>query len=320
MNKTIELIENSFLAPLLKNEFVTDISYNGRNIFYQDNRYGRMQSEISISNEEASNFIRQIANVTEKQFSVSSPYLDTTISNYRIHAMHSSIGRVKDNKTITFDIRISSSKIRLDDDFLDDKSRDILLQAIKDKKSILIAGPTGCGKTELQKHLISQLEPNSRIIIIDNVQELDFLTTNDSIDSTYWLINESNKYTSINELIKNALRSNPDWIVVAEARGEEMALIILSVETGHPIISTIHANTLKAIPHRVARMIMMSKTNEKYEDIYDDVLNNFDFFVFCNREIDKNKRVKRYIESIGVKGKLNTIETIYKRSESKNDN
>lgn len=320
MSKAIELLTNSFLQPLLQNEYITDISYNGRNIFYQDNRVGRVQSDIKITNEEASNFIRQIANVTEKQFSVSSPYLDTTILNYRIHAVHSSIGRVKDNKTITFDIRISSSKIRLDNNFFDDESKNILLKAIKEKKSILIAGPTGCGKTELQKYLISHLEPNTRIIIIDNVQELDFLITNESLDSTYWLINESNKYTSINELIKNALRSNPDWIVVAEARGEEMALIILSVETGHPIISTIHANTLTAIPHRVARMIMMSDANQKYEDIYDDVINNFDYFVFCNRCVNNEKKVERFIESIGIKGRNDEIETIYFRKDSKNAN
>ena len=75
----------------------------------------------------------------------------------------------------------------------------------------------------------------------------------------------------MDELIKNALRSNPDWLVVAEARGKEMNQVLTSVMTGHPIITTLHAKSVNAIPKRICRMIMQADNTQSYDDIFDDV-------------------------------------------------
>ena len=47
--KLLEYIETSFLKELLTNENITDISFNGEEIYYKDNLKGRVKSEISIS-------------------------------------------------------------------------------------------------------------------------------------------------------------------------------------------------------------------------------------------------------------------------------
>ena len=70
IDKTITFLENSFLKELFNKEDVTDISYNGKDIYYVDNYLGRLKSNISISKQEAKDFVRQIANLTEKQFSL----------------------------------------------------------------------------------------------------------------------------------------------------------------------------------------------------------------------------------------------------------
>ena len=46
-------IENSFLRPLIDKSTVTDISFNGRSIFYMDNKLGRLKYDKDISIEEA---------------------------------------------------------------------------------------------------------------------------------------------------------------------------------------------------------------------------------------------------------------------------
>ena len=51
-------VEQSFLAPLLTLPDVTDISYNGKEIYYVTNRYGRAKSEIAPSEEEIEQFLR----------------------------------------------------------------------------------------------------------------------------------------------------------------------------------------------------------------------------------------------------------------------
>ncbi len=308
MNKElVSFLETSFLEPLLKDEEITDISYNGKDLYYLHNRLGRKKSDIKVDKEEVISFVRQIANLAERQFSYTNPTIDVSEGRYRINAIHPSIVRVDNEKSISFSIRIASKNIRIltSKTFMNDEIKDFLLDCLKKKRSVIIGGPTGSGKTELQKYLLTNLEDNSRIIVIDNVQELEFVRINPNLDITSWEANELHQNASINDLIRQALRSNPDWLIVAESRGKEMNDVLNSVMTGHPIITTMHANSLMAMPHRLVRMIEMAETKETYDDIMDDLLSHIPVYVFTRREITKNGVVRRYIEAVGeVKNKV----------------
>lgn len=310
-------IENSFLRPLIDKSTVTDISFNGRSIFYMDNKLGRLKYDKDISIEEAMDFIRQVANLAERQFSFTSPTLDISISRYRINAQHSSIVRVGDEKSVSFSIRLASNNVNLDGDssFLDEKAKKILLKAINEKQSIVIAGPTGSGKTELQKYLIAKFEENTRVIIIDNVQELDYLQLNPNLDITSWQISPTIPQGNAQELIRNALRNNPDWLVVAESRGKEMNDALNAVMTGHPIITTLHAKSLETIPHRMMRMIQMNDIEESASDILLDIYEHITYFVYLNREINNKKEVVRYVEKIGKSDGVKKMKIIYQRGK-----
>lgn len=314
--KLLEFIENSFLKPLLGDENISDISYNGVSIFYVDNKFGRQKSDIKVKSEEVLDFIRQIANLSEKQFSFTSPTLDISVGRYRINAMHTSIVRVKDDKSCSFCIRIGSTenKINKDSNFLTKESEKFLIDHLNNEDSIVIAGPTGSGKTELQKYLLSKLRKNSRVIVIDNIQELENLRQFDDLDLTSWQVSQTNPNATMEELIKNALRSNPDWLVVAEARNKEMSSVLTSVMTGHPIITTVHARSLEAIPKRICRMIMSADTTQKYRDILSDVYDHIKYYVFVNRRYSTGGEVLRYIESIGELQADGSMKVIYKRS------
>lgn len=313
--RLLAFIENSFLKPLLDIETITDISYNGVSIFYMDNLLGRKKSDIKITSEEASDFVRQIANLSERQFSYTTPTLDFSISKYRINAQHSSIVRVGDDKTFSFAIRIGSKKNHIEDDksFMDKKAKEILLNAIKHNKSIVIAGPTGSGKTELQKYLISHLPDFSRVIIIDNIQELDYVRFNENLDVTSWQISPTIPRGNAEELIKNALRNNPDWIVVAESRSKEMADALNAVMSGHPIITTLHARSVEAIPHRILRLVQMANQDEKAEDVLSDIYEHLDYYVYLERNISKNNKVQRYVSKIAFINENKEFQLIYER-------
>lgn len=317
--RLMNYIENSFLRPLLEIETVTDISYNGVAIFYMDNTLGRRKYEEEITTEQAMDFIRQVANLAERQFSYTCPTLDISISRYRINAQHSSIVRVGDEKSVSFSIRIASKTIKIDEksSFMEARARNILLEAIAEKRSIVIAGPTGSGKTELQKYLISKLEDFARVIIIDNVQELDYVRFNPDLDVTSWQISPAIPEGNAQELIRNALRNNPDWLVVAESRGQEMSDALNAVMTGHPIITTLHAKKIEAIPRRMMRMIQMNNSKESPEDIIDDIYEHIDYYVYLNRKITKDKQVSRYIESIATIDEHKKFKIIYSKGEKK---
>ena len=240
--KAKDFIENSFLHDLITNSNITDISFNGKDFYYVDNDYGRKKYQCDVSINEVNDFIRQIANLSDKQFSYMVPYLDISIDKYRINAVHSSIGRIANDECLTFSIRIASQDLKINDksNFLTPELRELFKVLIYSKCSILIGGTTGSGKTEFQKYLISMMEENTRVVVIDNVLELENIR-NDLIDFTSWQVDDKNQNATASLLIKTALRSNPDWLIVAEARGSEMIDVLNSAMTGLPIISTIHS-------------------------------------------------------------------------------
>ena len=292
-------IENSFLSQLINNPNVTDITYNGEDIFYVDNETGRQKSNIKIGFDSAKDFIRQIANISEKQFSFQTPNLDVSFGKYRINAIHQSIAKRNNEDVINFAIRIGSTNLKISENsgFLPRVLIELLDVLISSRVSIVIGGETGSGKTELQKFLLSRMKENTRVIIIDNVGELDYININPNIDMNTWLASDDRKESSVQSLVRNALRSNPDWLIVAEARGEEMLDVLNSALTGHPIITTIHALDVNAMPIRMTRLVMMGDKKSDYEEIYKDISYHFKFYIYLKRDY-QNGEVNRYVDEI----------------------
>lgn len=311
IDKTITFLESSFLKKLFTKEDITDISYNGQDIYYVDNYLGRLKSDISITKQEAKDFVRQIANLTEKQFSFQNPNLDVSFGKYRFNAVHQSISRKSNEECVCFSIRIASNALRFEsDDSLDQVTRELLSILIDSGVSIVIGGITGSGKTELQKYLISNMKESTRVIVIDNILELDQFAPKADLDLNVWQVDDKREEASIQNLVRNALRSNPDWLIVAESRGKEMLEVLNSSLTGHPIITTIHAFDLASMPIRMTRMVMMNDHNTSFDDIYNDISYHMRFYIYLKRKYLTNGKVKRYISSIGyLNGKK--MEEIY---------
>ena len=311
VNKIVSFLEESFLKDLLMNDKVTDISYNGQDIFYVHNDYGRQKSEISLDKVTAKDFIRQIANLSEKQFSYTNPELDVSFGRYRFNALHQSISRKNNEECVCFSIRIASSSLRFkESSSLSEEVKELLQVLVDSHVSIVIGGLTGSGKTELQKYLISLMRENTRTIVIDNILELDQLKINQTLDLNIWQVDEKRPAASIENLVRNALRSNPDWLIVAESRGKEMLDVLNSSLTGHPIITTLHAFDVNSMPHRMVRMVMMNEQKMAFEDIYSDISYHMRFYIFLKRKYTPNGVVQRYISSISyLKGE--EMEQIY---------
>ena len=300
IEKAKDYIEQSFLKPLLSNPNITDISYNGEGIYFQDNEYGRQKYNYKISNKEVYDFLRHIANLTDSQFSYSNPILDISCDLYRINAVHYSIARKNREQTVNFSIRVGKKdiKIKEDNSFITNKCVKLISLFLNAKQSIVIGGKTSSGKTELQKFIISKLKENSRLIIIDNVEELETDDFLENIDSQTWLL--KSKDVSFDQLVKNALRNNPDWLIVSEARGEEALSILNSAMTGHPTITTIHAKDCSFIFKRLGRMCMLKNENIKFKNIIDDIYDHFKLVIYVKKEIDNDGKIKRFVEKIGT--------------------
>ena len=312
VRKLIEYLESSFLRDLLALESVTDISYNGESIYYIDNRFGRLKRDVEVEPQLVKDFIRQIANLSEKRFSYQSPELDVSFGKYRLSALHQSICRKGNVECVCFSIRISSSKVRIEENeqFFPREVIDLLDVLINSNVSIVIGGLTGSGKTELQKYLLTRMIENTRTIVIDNILELDQLKIEKDLDLNIWQVDENRSKASIQSLVRTALRSNPDWLIVAESRGQEMLEVLNSSLTGHPIITTIHALDVESMPYRMVRMVMMNEQKMDFNDVYQDIAYHLRFYIYMKRKYLHNGAVLRYISSIAyLNGK--EMEEIY---------
>ena len=314
--KAVYYIEHSFLASILSLKDVTDISFNGRDFYYVTNLGGRAKSDIAVEHQAVKDFLRQIANLSEKQFSYAVPTLDVSIGKYRINATHQSSGKIDDEDVVTFAIRIASMtpKITRDCDFFTPEVVSLLMELLNNRLSIVIGGLTSSGKTEFQKFLLREMPENERVIVIDNVMELDAVRS-EKIDLTCWKVDDKNENASASILIKNALRNNPDWLILAEARGEEMVDVLNSAMSGAPIITTIHSFDVKSLPYRMGRLAQKSSQKMDYNELLTDIYYHFHFFIYLNKE--DGKTIKRYISDIGFVDNKGQFYPLYQKRKGK---
>lgn len=115
------------------------------------------------------------------------------------------------------------------------------------KGLIVVTGPAGSGKTTTIAAMINWLNQNkqSRIITIEDPIEYHF-------ESNRCLITQREVGTdtsSFDTALRQALRQDPDVIVVGEIRDfETMRLAASAAETGHLVLATLHSpNTQQAI-------------------------------------------------------------------------
>jgi len=298
----IKFLESSFLSPLFKKTSVTDISYNGDSIYYEDTQTGRNKSEIAVNEEMVRDLLRQLANITEKQFSFSEPVFCASLGKYRITALHHSICKRKGVGVYNFSIRIGSEFLRIakDDSFMPQAVKELIQVILNNKLSIIIGGITGSGKTELQKYIISLIKPSGRLIVIDNILELDYIKEFSHLDINVWQTNPKNILASNKELISTALRCNPDWLIIAESRGKEASEVLMSAVTGHPIITTLHAYDSTSIPSRIISMIRSGDPTIETDYLFKEISYHFHFYFYTKKEKQNNGNIRRYVSEVLV--------------------
>ena len=307
-----EFLLSSFLKPYLECDDITDITYNGEFFHVQLREDGWKKIDLNVEEKEIHDFLRQIANYTEKLFSYTHPILDVSVDKFRINAIHQAIARKGRNRVYNFSIRISSDELLIKNDgrFLPQNINNLIKCLLKSHLSIIISGRSGSGKTEFQKYILSLIDESERVILIDNILELDdnsFKTY--KADFSLWQVNENNDESSFDNLIKNALRSSPTFIVIAESRGGEMSAILNSAMSGHPLITTIHSLDAKFTPSRIMHLLNLDLKNISNSDMKADINNHFRFYFHVEQIKEKDKFVRRLKEIIEIddKGKSHVV-------------
>ena len=128
-----------------------------------------------------------------------------------------------------------------------------VLKKLADKKSglILITGPTGSGKTTTLTCLIDHINKNYPLHIVMLEDPIEFIhKSNRSLISQREIGVNARSY---NSAIVEALREDPDIILIGEMRDKDSIQGALrAAETGHLVLSTLHT---KGTANSISRII-----------------------------------------------------------------
>ncbi len=115
--------------------------------------------------------------------------------------------------------------------------------------SVFVCGETASGKTTLLNSIIPFIKPGSKVYTAEDTPEVH-------VPHPTWqrLITrergpEESRVTLF-DLLKAALRSRPNYIIVGEIRGAEGSIAFQAMQTGHPVMSTFHAGDIKKMIQR----------------------------------------------------------------------
>lgn len=134
----------------------------------------------------------------------------------------------------------------------------ILACLVKSRYSILIDGATNSGKSSLLNALAEYIDPDERIITIEDSAELQFHMDNLVRLETRDANVEGENEITMEDLIKASLRMRPSRIIVGEVRGKEAVSMLMAFSTGHNgSLSSIHANSCRDALRRLETMTLM---------------------------------------------------------------
>lgn len=115
--------------------------------------------------------------------------------------------------------------------------------------NLFMCGETASGKTTSLNAMCVFIKPDSKVYSVENTPEVTMphdtwqhLVTREqgkSSDVTYF------------DLLIAALRSRPNYIIVGEIRGEEGRIAFQAMQTGHPVLSTFHAGSVRSMIQRL---------------------------------------------------------------------
>jgi len=250
------------LQSLVLDPRVTDILVNGPADVWVDRGLGLEQTSVRFPDPGAvARLAQRLASMAGRRLDEASPYVDARLGDgTRLHAVIPPIS--PDSALISLRIPHHRGFDLADlvaNGTIDDAGAQWLRAIMDARLAFLVSGGTGSGKTTLLATLLGCVDPDQRILLVEDSAELrprhEHVVRLESRPANL----EGAGLVTLRDLVRQALRMRPDRLVVGEVRGAEVVDLLAAMNTGHEGgCGTVHANSPADVPARLEALGLMA--------------------------------------------------------------
>lgn len=255
------------LAPLghvFADESINEIMINGPHDVFIRQRGPDRKVEVQLPAKAIETAITLLASISDKTVGASARILSARLPGFRVEACLPPVSV----KGPSMCIRRHASRILTLGDYIASgtitEAQSMLIRGIVDSRAnFLIAGGTFSGKTTLMNCILSLINPDHRLFVVEQVQELKLSAPNAVLFEC-----DPEQGVTARRLVKMGMRYSPDRILLGELRGEEAYDWLDASNTGHPgSAATIHADSAPEALNRLESLVLMADSKMPYEAI-----------------------------------------------------
>lgn len=214
---------------------------------------GLVDAELTVSAADAERILRLVAHHVGAEIHAGSPRLSAELpgTGERFEGLLPPVTAAP-----AFSIRKPARQVFGLDDYvragvMSGENARALAEAVRERRNILVAGPTSSGKTTLVNALLAQVaQTEDRVVLCEDLRELQCAAPN------LVALRTIDGLVSLTDLVRSTLRLRPDRIVIGEVRGPEALDLIKAWGTGHPGgVGTLHAGSALGALLRLEQLI-----------------------------------------------------------------
>jgi pilus assembly protein CpaF len=209
--------------------------------------------------------------------------------------------------------------------FLSEQAADFLAACVQAGKNIVVSGRVSSGKTTLLNALGKAIPGIERVVVCESSAELQLPRTlpNCVGYEARPASPDGLPAVTLEDLVADALRMNPDRILVGECRGPETMAMLWSFATGHAGMTSVHGESADHALQNLVRFALTSGARIEAEQALDWV-REIDLVIHCDRprsyrDGEKGflpRRIDEIVEVAGVEGRRLTLNPLFEGAGS----
>jgi pilus assembly protein CpaF len=293
------------LDPLLADPTVTEVMVNGPGPVWIE-RDGRLVcTELQLDRATIEHLVERVVGPLGLRIDRSSPLVDARLPDgSRVNAVVPPLAIDGPYLTIR---RFAVRAIELAD-ACTPPIAELLRDAVRARRNVVISGGTGAGKTTLLNAMAAHIPSSERVVTVEDAAELRLPGVHVLRLEARPANAEGAGEVSVRDLVRNALRMRPDRIVVGEVRGAEALDMLQAMNTGHDgSLSTCHANSPADALRRIETMVLTGNVALPLAAVRDQLASAIDLVVQVARDATGARRVVSVAEVIAGRDRVREI-------------